>query len=96
MLAYVTNPSTRGYTKSTNKGGGMKAVDYIAWVLVIIGGLNWGLVGLFDYNLVDGLFGEGSALARIIYSLVGLAAVYVAVKLAMKGGDDSARTVKAS
>ncbi|MPM89175.1 hypothetical protein SDC9_136283 [bioreactor metagenome] len=51
-------------------------VDLIALILVIVGGLNWGLVGLFDYNLVDAIFGVGSALSRIIYILVGLAALY--------------------
>ena len=51
-------------------------VDLIALILVIVGGLNWGLVGLLDFNLVAALFGEGSALSRIIYILVGLAALY--------------------
>ena len=54
------------------------AIDWLALVLVIIGGLNWGLVGLFEFNLVDTLFGEMSALSRIIYGLVGLSAVYLA------------------
>lgn len=57
----------------------MNAFDYVAWVLVLVGGLNWGLVGAFDYNLVDSLFGAGSVLARIVYGLVGLAAVYIVV-----------------
>ncbi|WP_440946999.1 DUF378 domain-containing protein [Methanosarcina sp. T3] len=52
-------------------------VDLIALILVIVGGLNWGLVGLFDYNLVDAIFGVGSTLSRIIYILVGLAALYM-------------------
>lgn len=55
----------------------MKSVDMIAMILVIIGGLNWGLVGAFDYNLVDSLFGVGSALSQIIYILVGLSALYM-------------------
>ncbi len=54
----------------------MKTVNAVALLLIIVGGLNWGLVGTFEYNLVDGLFGEGSALARTVYVLVGLAAVY--------------------
>lgn len=54
----------------------MKAVNAIVLLLIIIGGLNWGLVGFFDYNLVDALFGEGSTLARIVYAVVGLAALY--------------------
>lgn len=57
----------------------MKTVTLVAVVLLIVGGLNWGLVGAFDFNLVDALFGEGSALARIVYVLVGLAAVWKAV-----------------
>ena len=47
-------------------------VDLIALILVIIGGLNWGLVGLLDFNLVDAIFGAGSTLSRIIYILVDL------------------------
>jgi uncharacterized protein len=51
-------------------------VDLIALILVIIGGLNWGLVGLLDFNLVDAIFGAGSTLSRIVYIIVGLAALY--------------------
>lgn len=59
----------------------MKIVTLVAVVLLIVGGLNWGLVGAFDYNLVDNLFGEGSALARVVYVLVGLAALWKVVAL---------------
>ncbi|KKG11655.1 DUF378 domain-containing protein [Methanosarcina sp. 2.H.A.1B.4] len=52
-------------------------VDLIALILVIVGGLNWGLVGLFDFNLVDTIFGAGSTLSRIVYMIVGLAALYM-------------------
>jgi uncharacterized protein len=52
-------------------------VDWIALVLVIVGGLNWGLVGLFEFNLVEAIFGAIPALERIIYVLVGLAALYM-------------------
>ena len=51
-------------------------IDLIALILVIVGGLNCGLVGLLNFNLVSAIFGEGSALSRIIYILVGLAALY--------------------
>lgn len=54
----------------------MKIVNYIALALVIIGALNWGLVGLFQFNLVDFLFGAGSVLSRIVYSLVGIAGLW--------------------
>ena len=65
----------------------LTAVDLIALVLTIIGGLNWGLVGLVDFNIIDSLFGTGSIIARIIFVLVGLSAVYLVVifnKLAKK------------
>lgn len=58
----------------------MKTVDVIAAVLVIIGGLNWGLVGLFDFDLVSSLFGVHSILSRLVYGLVGLSAVFQAVQ----------------
>ncbi len=51
----------------------------ISLILLIIGGLNWGLVGLADFDLVAALFGEGSLLSRIVYVLVGLAAIVSAV-----------------
>jgi len=51
-------------------------LDKLAMVLLVVGGLNWGLVGWFDYNLVDTLFSEGSAVSRVVYALVGVAALY--------------------
>lgn len=50
----------------------MEALQKIALVFTIIGAINWGLIGLFDVNLVDLLFGEGSILSRIVYIIVGL------------------------
>lgn len=61
----------------------MRVVYRTALALIIIGGLNWGLVGFFDYNLVDALFGEGSAVARVVYALVGLSAVLVFIEKMM-------------
>ena len=55
------------------------ALDWIALILLIVGGLNWGLVGLFDFDLVAALFGEMSALSRVVYILVGLSAIYAIV-----------------
>ena len=52
------------------------AVDWIATILLIVGGLNWGLVGLADFDLVAALFGEGSTLSRLVYILVGASALY--------------------
>jgi uncharacterized membrane protein YuzA (DUF378 family) len=54
----------------------MNAVDWIATALLFIGGLNWGLVGLFDLNVVETLFGEATIITRAIYVLVGLSALY--------------------
>lgn len=56
----------------------MKMINILALVLVIVGGLNWGLVGLLKFNLVTTLFGEASVLSSIVFALVGLSAVYVA------------------
>lgn len=57
----------------------MKTIDVIVAVLLVIGGVNWGLVGLFNFDLVATIFGEGSLLARIVYTLVGICAVYQAL-----------------
>jgi uncharacterized membrane protein YuzA (DUF378 family) len=54
----------------------MSALDYIAMALLIVGGLNWGMVGLFSVDMVATLFGPDTALTRITYLLVGLAALY--------------------
>lgn len=53
----------------------MNILKYIAYVLVLVGALNWGLVGMFDFNLVEFLFGDMTILSRIIYSLVGVSAI---------------------
>ena len=55
----------------------LNIIDMLAAVLVIVGGINWGLVGWLDYNLVDMIFGEGSMLARAVYAIVGVAALYM-------------------
>ncbi len=55
----------------------MSGLDWVAVILVIVGGLNWGLVGLFDFNLVDTIFGVGSVVARVVYVLVGLSALWM-------------------
>ena len=59
--------------------GKMNSLDWIALILVIIGGLNWGLVGIINFNLVAAIFGEMSLIARIIYALVGISAIYLAI-----------------
>ena len=61
-------------TLATPRSG--RALDVISLILLIVGGLNWGLVGLFNFDLVAFLFGDGSLLSRVIYVLVGVAALY--------------------
>lgn len=52
-------------------------LDWLSLVLVIVGGINWGLVGIFELDLVATIFGAGSIVARIVYTLVGLSAIYM-------------------
>ena len=59
----------------------MKPLNLITLILLIVGGLNWGLVGLFNFDLVATLFGAGSILARIVYMLVGLSALWQLIPL---------------
>jgi len=53
-----------------------KTMDVVVWTLLTIGGLNWGLIGVFNFNLVSIIFGETTMLSRLVYILVGLSAVY--------------------
>jgi uncharacterized protein len=57
----------------------MNALKIVALVLVIVGGLNWGLVGLLNFDLVATIFGAMSMLSRIVYTLVGLSALYLLI-----------------
>jgi uncharacterized membrane protein YuzA (DUF378 family) len=57
------------------------ALKWIALILVIIGGLNWGLVGFVKFDLVAAILGPMTAIARIVYALVGLSAVYMIITL---------------
>lgn len=59
----------------------MKTVDIVAAVLLVVGGLNWGLVGAANFDLVAAIFGRGSAFANVVYVLVGIAALYQIVSL---------------
>ena len=52
-------------------------LDWLTIILVIVGALNWGLVGVFSFDLVAAIFGVMSVLARIVYVLVGLSAIYL-------------------
>lgn len=55
----------------------LNAIDWIAIILLAIGGLNWGLVGIFNFDLVAAIFGDMSVISRIVYTVVGICAVYV-------------------
>jgi uncharacterized membrane protein YuzA (DUF378 family) len=66
----------------------MKALNLVTLILVIVGGLNWGLVGTFDFDLVATLFGDASVLSRAIYVVVGLSALWQFVPLAKSLGSD--------
>lgn len=77
------------------EAGKKNPIHMITFILLVIGGLNWLLVA-FGYNLVDSIFGEGSMIAKVIYILVGVSAVYEAVmhkgyckqcEMMMKKGD---------
>ena len=54
----------------------MKIIDKIALTLIIIGALNWGLIGIFNFNLVSAIFGEMTIISKIIYSLVGISGLW--------------------
>ena len=54
----------------------MKIIDTIALILIIIGAINWGLIGFFNFNLVDTIFGAMSIISRIIYALVGISGLW--------------------
>lgn len=54
----------------------MNTVDYVSWLLLVAGGLNWGAIGAFDYSVVDEVFGVDSTASTTLYVLVGLSAVY--------------------
>lgn len=59
----------------------MKGLQWITLILILVGALNWGLVGFFKFDLVAAIFGQMTVLARIVYSLVGLSAIYTIITL---------------
>lgn len=56
----------------------MKILHCVAFTLLIVGGLNWGLIGLFNFNLVASILGFSPMLEKLVYILVGVSAVYIA------------------
>ena len=65
----------------------MKVIDTMALILVIIGAINWGLVGLFNFDLVAMLFGTMTALSRIVYIIIGIAGLW-SIRLLAKTDED--------
>lgn len=74
--ATLSSTSSMPRTDTHARSHGLSTMDWIAMILTIVGGINWGLIGLFDINLVSALFGEGTLLTRLIYIVVGLSALY--------------------
>lgn len=73
----------------------MKPLNLITLILIIVGGLNWGLVGLFQFDLVAAIFGgQDSGLARIVYILVGASAVWQLIPLTKAFGRDEASAIR--
>lgn len=62
----------------------MNIITTLSMVLVIVGGLNWGLVGLLNFDLVAAIFGDMSLISKLVYSLVGLSAIVLLVGLISK------------
>lgn len=61
---------------------GMSVIDWIAIILLIVGGLAWGLLGVFSFDLVGTVFGSWSWVVTTIYGLVGLSAIWAIISLA--------------
>lgn len=66
----------------------MSWLDWVAFILVIVGALNWGLVGFFNWDLVAAIFGDMSTVSRIVYDLVGIAALYMIVAAFAKSSEE--------
>ena len=71
----------------------MRLVNTVTLILLVVGGLNWGLVGVFGFNLVAAIFGEMSPLTRVVYTLVGASALWQLLPLFR--GEDSAHRSRA-
>ena len=68
---------------------GVKWFAYTALTIIIIGAINWGLIGFFNFNLVNFLFGDLTWLSRVIYGLVGLAGLYLITLYGRMGGQEA-------
>lgn len=72
----VNSPRMARNTTAASTGSRMSTLDWVAMALLVVGGINWGLIGLFSFDLVAAIFGTMSPLSRLIYTLVGLSALY--------------------
>ena len=66
-----------------------RGLDYTALIISMIGALNWGLIGLFKFNLVSWMFGDMSWISRIIYVIVGICGLYLLSFIGRTGGDSN-------
>ena len=85
------NDTRSNYTPA-RAGTRMNALDWIALILMIVGGINWGLIGLLNVDLVASLFGQMTVVSRAVYALVGLAALY-GIVLAVRQSSSGQRVV---
>lgn len=74
----------------------MKTLNLITLVLVIVGGINWGLVGLFGVDLVAALFGAGTVPTRLVYAIVGVSALWQLVPLFAAFGSDEPAALRST
>lgn len=70
----------------------LSTLDWSALFVLAVGGINWGLVSLFDFNLVSALFGEMTVLARVVYGLVGISAIYLPFSLLASASEEVSYT----
>jgi len=59
--------------------GKFNVLDWIAFIVMVIGGLVWGLIGFFDFNLITTIFGDETVISRIVYAIIGIAALYLLI-----------------
>lgn len=76
FLKLANNNIIQMYVKHTERSINMKALDYTVLTIILIGAINWGLIGFFDFDLVSTIFGQMTMLTRIIYALVGIGGLY--------------------
>jgi uncharacterized protein len=88
MATTIETPTRDG--RMAAAGRPLNVIEWVAMVLMIVGGINWGLLGILNFDLVAAIFGPMSAPTRVVYALVGLAALYgivTAVRLGRREGD---------